>query len=42
MTQLSTHVVLSDNVLSYYDDVFYELVRDNCGPVVEEMFKFQR
>lgn len=39
---MSTHIILSDNVLSYYDDTFYDLVRDKCGIVVEEILKFQK
>ena len=33
---------LPDDVLSYRDDVFYDLVRDKCGETVEEMFKWQK
>ncbi|CAF1178512.1 unnamed protein product [Rotaria sordida] len=36
-----THMLLPDDVLSYHDDVFYDLVRDKCGIVVEEMFQLQ-
>ena len=28
-------------LLPYHDDVFYDLVRDKCGIVVEEMFRLQ-
>ncbi|CAF3151872.1 unnamed protein product, partial [Rotaria sp. Silwood2] len=42
MTQILTHMVLSDDFLLYNDDAFYVLVRDKCGTVVEEMFKFQK
>ncbi|CAF4111005.1 unnamed protein product, partial [Rotaria sordida] len=35
------HMLLPDDVLSYHDDVFYDLVRDKCGIVVEEMFQLQ-
>ncbi|CAF1210152.1 unnamed protein product [Rotaria sordida] len=39
--QTMTHMLLPDDVLSYHDDVFYDLVRDKCGIVVEEMFHLQ-
>ncbi|CAF4713295.1 unnamed protein product, partial [Rotaria sp. Silwood2] len=42
MTQILTHMVLSDDFLLYNDDAFDVLVRDKCGTVVEEMFKLQK
>jgi hypothetical protein len=42
MTQTSTGIILPIDVLSYYDDVFYDLVRDKCGTIVEEVLKLQK
>ena len=33
---------LPTNVLSYHDDAFYDLIREKCGSIVEEMFKVQK
>jgi hypothetical protein len=42
MAYSAAHIHLPDDVLSYHDDVFYDLVRERCGETVEEMFKWQK
>ena len=42
MADDGTCIRLPDDVLSYRDDIFYDLVREKCGETVEEMFKSQK
>ncbi|CAF4142252.1 unnamed protein product [Rotaria sordida] len=39
---MPTPIDLPHDVLSYHDDIFYDLVRDKCGGIVEEIFKLQK
>ncbi|CAF3216496.1 unnamed protein product [Rotaria sp. Silwood2] len=39
---MSIPIDLPHDVLSYHDNIFYDLVRDKCGGIVEEIFKFQK
>ena len=42
MVQTTTSINFPHDVLSYQDDVFYDLVRNQCGPIVEETFQIQK
>ncbi|CAF1407076.1 unnamed protein product, partial [Rotaria sordida] len=42
LTTMSIPIDLPHDVLSYHDDIFYDLVRDKCGGIVEEIFKLQK
>ena len=39
MAHKSQVIELPHDVLSYQDDRFYDLVRNHCGPIVEEMIR---
>ncbi|CAF3216555.1 unnamed protein product [Rotaria sp. Silwood2] len=39
---MSIPIDLPHDVLSYHDNIFYDLVRGKCGGIVEEIFKFQK
>lgn len=38
---MTTPINLPHDVFSYHDQDFYDLVRDKCGGVVEQIFRFQ-
>ena len=42
MVQTTTSINFLHDVLSYQDDVFYDLVRNQCGPIIEEIFQIQK
>jgi hypothetical protein len=42
MAQKTQVIELLHGVLSYHDDRFYDLVRDHCGPIVEEMVQIRK